>query len=76
MEKVIVYFFAIVFGLAIGLAIDFIVAFAVEALWNGVLVNVVSGVKTVSFWQALGLLLLSGFLFRPMNLGGGSESKK
>ena len=35
--------------------------FAVHALWNGVLAEVV-GVKTITYWQALGLLVLSKIL--------------
>lgn len=34
----------------------------VQTLWNGVLVDV-TGVKTVTYWQALGLLLLAKILF-------------
>jgi len=46
--------------------------FAVHALWNGVLVNVVA-VKAVSYWQALGLLVLAKILFGgfPGRRGGG-----
>ena len=36
--------------------------FIVMALWNNILVPVVN-VHTVSFWQALGILLLSKILF-------------
>ena len=36
--------------------------FAVWGLWNGVLTEVV-GVKSISFWQALGLLALAKILF-------------
>jgi hypothetical protein len=37
------------------------VTFVVQALWNGVLVDVVA-VKTITYWQALGLLLLARIL--------------
>jgi len=36
--------------------------FIVMGLWNGILVQVVS-VKVITFWQALGILLLSKILF-------------
>ena len=36
--------------------------FIVMALWNNILVGVVA-VKAISFWQALGILLLSKILF-------------
>jgi hypothetical protein len=39
-----------------------LVALAVYGLWNGVLAEVV-GVKTVTYWQALGLLVLARILF-------------
>jgi hypothetical protein len=47
-------------------AVDAVIAFAVEALWNGALVQVVSGVKEVTYWQAFGILLLASFLFKPV----------
>ena len=39
-----------------------LVALAVYGLWNGVLTEVV-GVKTVTYWQALGILVLARILF-------------
>jgi hypothetical protein len=39
-----------------------LLALAVYALWNGVLTEVV-GVKAVTYWQALGILVLSRILF-------------
>jgi hypothetical protein len=39
-----------------------VVALAVYGLWNGVLTEVV-GVKTVTYWQALGILVLARILF-------------
>ena len=46
--------------------------YAVYALWNGVLVDVVA-VKAISYWQALGLLVLAKILFGgfPGRRGGG-----
>lgn len=37
-------------------------SFAVYELWNGVLVDVL-GVKAITFWQALGILVLARILF-------------
>ena len=45
-------------------------AWAVMLLWNGVLAVVVD-VRTVSFFQALGLLILSRLLFGGFHTGGG-----
>jgi hypothetical protein len=47
----------------------------VYALWNGVLIEVV-GVKAITYWQALGLLVLAKILFggfphRGGHCGGG-----
>lgn len=39
-----------------------LIAWAVYALWNGVLIEVV-GVKAITYWQALGLLVLAKILF-------------
>lgn len=33
-------------------------------LWNGVAVEVVSGLTYITFWQALGLNILSSILFK------------
>jgi hypothetical protein len=45
--------------------------FAVYALWNGVLAAVL-GVKAISYWQALGILVLAKILFGgfPHRRGG------
>lgn len=53
------------------LAVVALLTWAVQALWNGVLVDVVA-VKTVTYWQALGLLLLAKILFGgwPRKAGG------
>ena len=39
-----------------------LLSLVVFALWNGVLSNVL-GVKTITYWQALGLLVLARILF-------------
>jgi len=44
------------------LAFVALLTFVVYSLWNGVLADVV-GVKTITYWQALGLLVLSKILF-------------
>lgn len=48
------------------------VSFAVMTLWNGLMPRIFS-VPAISFWQALGLLVLSKILFggfRPFPAGG------
>jgi len=54
-----------VFGLIAGLVL--LSTIPVWLLWNGVLVNVVSGVSEVSFWQALGMTFLCSLLFKSYN---------
>jgi hypothetical protein len=44
------------------LAFAALLAWAVRGLWNGVLTDVL-GVKAVTYWQALGILVLSKILF-------------
>jgi hypothetical protein len=44
------------------LAFVALVTLAVYGLWNGVLTDVL-GVKAISYWQALGLLVLAKILF-------------
>lgn len=44
------------------LAFVALLTFAVQSLWNGVLAEVVA-VKAISYWQALGLLVLAKILF-------------
>lgn len=44
------------------LAILFVVTAIVMWLWNGILPEIV-GVKTITYWQAMGILVLSKILF-------------
>jgi hypothetical protein len=44
------------------LAIFALVTFAVYRLWNGVLADVL-GVKSITYWQALGIFVLARILF-------------
>ena len=45
-----------------GVAIIFLFSWVVMLLWNGILPSVL-GVNTITFWQALGILVLSKILF-------------
>lgn len=58
--------FALLFVIAAGLF-----SWVVMALWNGVLVPSVSGVKVISWVQALGILVLSKILFGGFRGRGG-----
>ncbi|WP_018621377.1 hypothetical protein [Spirosoma luteum] len=50
----------------------FAVTFAVYWLWNNVLVAVIA-VKPVTYWQAMGLLILSRILLGGFKFGGPSN---
>jgi hypothetical protein len=56
----------IVFGLAIATLLSFIVM----QLWNHLLPEII-GVRAITFWQALGLLILSKILFGGFRRPGG-----
>jgi len=48
--------------IALGLVIASLLSFIVMQLWNHLLPEI-AGVRTITFWQALGLLILSKILF-------------
>jgi hypothetical protein len=48
-----------VFGIAIGALLSFVVM----QLWNHLLPGLIAGFHTITFWQAVGLLILSKILF-------------
>lgn len=50
--------------------------FIVMGLWNAILPEVTGGVKTINFWQALGILALSKILFGFGKGGGGWAQKR
>ena len=64
MEKVFVIVGAVVTGLLGLLLLSFLLSWPVYMLWNGCLVDTVTGVKEVSWLQAWGLNILCGMLFK------------
>ena len=58
------YFFLLIIPIIIG-----VLAIIVMALWNALLPELF-GVGTISFWQALGLLILCKILFGGFGCGG------
>ncbi len=60
MEKLVV----VLAGIATIVLLSFILSWPVMMLWNGCLVDAVTGVKEVTWLQAWGLSILSGFLFK------------
>lgn len=59
MEKLLI----ILGGLVVIVGIAFLLTLPVMLLWNW-LMPVIFGLTKLTFWQALGLNLLSGFLFK------------
>jgi hypothetical protein len=39
-------------------------AWPVQLLWNGCLIQAVDGLNPITFWQALGINILCGILFK------------
>lgn len=56
------------------LGVAAILSFIVMSLWNMILPAAITGVNTINFWQALGLLILSKILFGGFH--GGWKHKK
>lgn len=52
-------------ALIVGLSALF--AWPVQLLWNGVAVHVIDGLHPLTFLQAWGLAILSGFLFKSIS---------
>jgi hypothetical protein len=56
---------AIVIGLlALGFGFGALAACIVMLLWNSCLLGTIAGVSAIGFWQAWGIMILSGFLFK------------
>ena len=60
MEKLGVFFAAI--GMIVVIAI--LMAWPTQWLWNNALIGAVDGLNPIGFWQALGINILCGILFR------------
>jgi hypothetical protein len=60
MEKLGVFFAAI--GMIIVIAI--VMAWPTQWLWNNALIGAIDGLNPIGFWQALGINVLCGILFR------------
>ena len=55
-------------GIAGLLALSFLWSWPVYMLWNGCLVDAVTGVREVTWLQAWGLTVLCSFLFKPTSV--------
>ena len=64
MEKILVIVGTVVVSIAGILLLSFLLSWPVYMLWNGCLVDAVTGVKEVTWLQAWGITILCGFLFK------------
>ena len=64
MDKVSTIVGAVVLGIVGLLFLSFLLSWPVYMLWNGCLVGAIAGVSEVTWLQAWGLIILSGFLFK------------
>ena len=55
-------------GIAGLLALSFLMSWPVYMLWNGCLVDAVTGVREVTWLQAWGISILCSFLFQPTSV--------
>jgi hypothetical protein len=53
--------------LAIAVVTAVLLAWPTQLLWNNALVGAVNGINLIGFWQALGINLLFGILFKNSN---------
>ena len=64
MEKIVAIVGAVVVGIAGILLLSFLLSWPVYMLWNGCLVDAVTGVNKVTWLQSWGIAVLSGLLFK------------
>ena len=53
----------------------FLLPYIVMLLWNGILPEII-GIKTITYWQAVGLFILCKLLFGGFKGGGNHHHKK
>jgi hypothetical protein len=64
MEKLIAGLVLVIGGIVFLVFLSFLLSWPVYMLWNGCLVDAVTGIKEVTWMQAWGLSLLFGILFK------------
>ncbi len=69
LEKIVIGFVVAVSAIALIVGIGALLALPVMWLWNGVLPNLFAAavVKPIDFWNAWGLLILCGLLFKSFS---------
>jgi hypothetical protein len=68
MGKLFEGFILVLGGIVFLVLLSFLLSWPVYMLWNGCLVDAVSGVKEVTWLQAWGLNILAGVLFKNSNV--------
>lgn len=66
MEKFFTGLVTVIGVLVISFLIDMLLAWPFMLLWNW-LMPMIFGLKTLTFWQSFGVMLLSSFLFKDAN---------
>lgn len=56
----------VVVAIVVVIILGLIISYPVMLLWNGCLVGAVAGVNPITWMQAWGILILSGFLFKSV----------
>jgi len=56
----------IVASVVVAVVVGLLFSLPVMWLWNAALVPAIPGIKTIGWLQAWGILMLCGFLFKPM----------
>lgn len=64
-----------VFFLVMAAVFVFVLGSVVMFLWNALLPDIL-GAKEITFWQAVGLFVLSRILFGGFSMGGGRHKRK
>lgn len=64
-----------VFFLVMATVFVFVLGSVVMFLWNALLPDIL-GAKEITFWQAIGLFVLSRILFGGFRMGGGRHKRK
>ena len=63
MDKVLAGLFIVIGSFGLILFIGFLLSWPIMMLWNGCLVDAITGVKEIGWLQAWGISILCGFLF-------------
>lgn len=60
-------------GIALIIFAAILLAWPVQLLWNGCLIDAVDGVHPITFWQAMGLNFLFSILFKGTSSSNSSK---